>query len=273
MKVTVSGSGGLIGRAVCAYLTSQGCTLVGVDRIPKPSWFEGQWIQLELSRDPLARCFDGVEALVHLAAIPSPGHVSDENLFANNVTSTFNLLNGAALAGIRRIVIASSLSIYGFVWAERELTPLVLPLREDQALHIEDAYALSKQVDENTALMLSRKYEISIIALRFPNDSDQTDIARRSEEVRQDSRFAHRELWAYLELTEAARAVYAALTAEIEGFHAINVVSDQPLANLDIAKAVTEIYPGAIFEQPPSPSTYDTTRARDLLGFQARKVL
>ncbi|MGI8879537.1 MAG: NAD-dependent epimerase/dehydratase family protein [Jatrophihabitans sp.] len=273
MKILVTGAAGLVGTAVSDMLRDRGEDVIGVDRSPCPVGWVGSWAQADLVSEPLDSLVGASDWVVHLAAVPSPGGIPDDLLFANNVTATFRVLDAAARTGVRRAVIASSVSIYGLVWADRELSPSVLPLSESDDLHIEDAYALSKQADENTARMISRRAELPIIALRFPNVSSREDILQRSHRVELDLGYAHRELWAYLDLADAGRAVHAALSAETTGFLAINAVNEQPLAKVNLSHAIERFYPHADRSRLRSNCGYDTDRARTLLKFIAGPIL
>src|SRR5439155_1359321 len=51
---------------------------------------------------------DGVDAVVHLAAIPAPGLTTNSATFANNAPSTYNVFAAARAAGVRNVVWASS---------------------------------------------------------------------------------------------------------------------------------------------------------------------
>ena len=56
---------------------------------------------------------DGVDAVVHLAAIPAPGIVPDTVLITQNLTMTINVFQAARRAGVKRIVHASSETLLG----------------------------------------------------------------------------------------------------------------------------------------------------------------
>lgn len=87
-RVVVTGSQGRIGSAVCERLEGLGARVVGVD-VPEID-----------TQDPaaVAEVVQGADCVVHLAAIPSPELAPWPEVFADNVTSTFNVLS----AGGRR---------------------------------------------------------------------------------------------------------------------------------------------------------------------------
>ena len=86
----------------------------------------------------------GQDAVVHLAAIPAPGHHPSEMVFRNNVMSTFNVLEAATLLNVRNLVLASSISALGLAYRHRDFNPLRIPVDETHPLLSQDCYGLSK---------------------------------------------------------------------------------------------------------------------------------
>ncbi|HST41961.1 MAG TPA: NAD(P)-dependent oxidoreductase [Conexibacter sp.] len=271
--VLVTGAAGGIGRVAVAHLAARGWDVRAFDRRPAEGLPDGVEQRVgELADVAVARAaVAGVDRVVHLAAIPSPWNDPDDVVYVGNSAATFAVLEAAGAAGIRRAVIASSVSIYGIVWSEREQEAPEIPLSETSELRIADPYALSKQADEACAEMVHRRYGIDVLALRFPNVSDAENIAERSRRVLADPDHAHRELWAYLHLDDAARAIELALTAEVAGAHAVNVVAPDTLGGVDVAELAKRFHPGAPCRLPLGGSVtgYTTDRAERLLGFHA----
>lgn len=274
-SIIVTGASGLIGRAACSYLAERGHRVVGVGRTAEPLPSCADWIVANLEEAELARdVFDGVDAIVHLAAIPSPGAVPDSQLFRNNTGSTFNVLNAAGKAGVPKAVLASSISIYGVVWADKPTSPSTIPLTELSELRISDAYALGKEVDEATARMMARRYGMSIASLRLPNVSTEDDVRERSRLVAADPTYASRELWAYLTLSDAARAIELAVEREFDGAIVANVVSPQPLDRVDVAVVGKRLFPDSIQLGPrPPEGGYSTDVAASAFGFVGTSLL
>ena len=70
----------------------------------------------------------GVDAVVHLAAIPAPGLVPDAATFENNMLSTYNVFQATRRAGIRKLVYASSETVLGLPF---DVDPPYIPVDEE----------------------------------------------------------------------------------------------------------------------------------------------
>ncbi|MDO8187577.1 NAD(P)-dependent oxidoreductase [Conexibacter sp. JD483] len=277
MNVLVTGAGGGIGRVVVAELAAGGHAVVALDRagagIPAgdggaAAIHVGDCRDGALVRTALA----GADAVVHLAGVPAPGIVPDPELFAGNTQATFTVLDEAVRAGVRRVVTASSVSILGAAWAEDHVSPLYLPLDEAHPLRPREAYALAKQCDEATEAMFCRRDGIAVVALRFPFTDTSAAIAARAARVAEDPAEGSRELWAYLDVRDAARACRLAVEATVApGFHPVYVVADDTLAPLPTEQLVRAFHPETELRAPlPGRRTaYATARAVALLGFRA----
>ncbi len=125
------------------------------------TWFVGD------SRDEalLARALAGADALIHLAAIPTPLLGTPREVFATNTQATFVALEAAGVAGVARVAIASSISLLGLPYGRKGLAPLYAPVDERHPNIGTDPYALSKEVDEATAAMMHRRHGYQVVAL------------------------------------------------------------------------------------------------------------
>jgi nucleoside-diphosphate-sugar epimerase len=114
-------------------------------------------------RETLDRACRGVDFVVHLAALASVPLSIKDPLETNriNVDGTLQLLLAARDAGVRRVVFASSCSVYG--------ETSTLPLREDAGLSPIAPYGLSKQMGELYGKMFHRVYGLEFVAVRYFN--------------------------------------------------------------------------------------------------------
>lgn len=280
-KVLVTGAAGLLGRVVARHLAQDGHAVRAVDRrtpgeagadaaaVARTEWRTGDLADPQFA----AAAVEGVDAVVHLAAIPSPWGHPDLEVYAGNVAATYAVLDAAGRAGIGRVLIASSISIYGLAWSEQAQTPPEIPLSETSELRIADPYALSKRADEACAEMMHLRWGMDVLCYRLPNLQGTEGTAARAAEVQADQSVAHRELWAYLHLEDAATAFALGLTADFTGAIALNVVAPDTIGDVDVAAVAPRFWPDLEVGLPAGRPVagYTTERARSLLGFRAAR--
>ncbi|MEU5674465.1 NAD(P)-dependent oxidoreductase, partial [Micromonospora sp. NPDC047753] len=123
-RVVVTGATGKLGRAVVAHLRAAGVDVLAVDRAGgrDPRDVDGEFLLVDLTDyGQVVEAFTGgadehaggVDAVVHLAAVPAPGLMSNATTFANNSAATYNVFAAARAAGIKRVVWASSETVLG----------------------------------------------------------------------------------------------------------------------------------------------------------------
>ena len=130
MRILVTGGRGLIGRAVVDRLVAEGEEVVNFDKLLPNAAAKGIIKQGEATcLGDLYQSARGIEAIVHLAAIPESGVLGDDAVFSNNTLGLFNVLKIAADLHIPRLVSASSATIWG-LGAATDFVPQWLPLTE-----------------------------------------------------------------------------------------------------------------------------------------------
>lgn len=166
MKVLVTGANGFLGRHVVAEFLRRGHTVVAMvrpavrlDGIGWPAQVAVYRADLRTGRN-LEGAFDGVDAVVHLAACVTG---DEETQFASTVVGTERLLEAMARSGSRRLILASSFSVYG--WSRIRGT-----LTEDSPLELDvyarDGYAVAKIWQERIARRAAERHGWSLTVLR-----------------------------------------------------------------------------------------------------------
>jgi nucleoside-diphosphate-sugar epimerase len=272
-RVLVTGADGSIGRAAVAGLREAGYDVTGLSlRYDHASTADRALVGDARSPADVAAALDGVDAVLHLAAIPHPSLGTPEEVFGNNVTATFAVLSQAGQHGIGRVVIASSINAFGVPMNVHPVVPAYYPLDEEVPADITDAYSLSKSVDEQSARMAWRRWGTTVVALRFPLVKSRDQLERFQAAAEQDPASMAREGWAYLDLRDGVRAIVAALEAPVSGAHVVGLAADDILIDRKTADLLREYAPEVPVRRTVSgrDGLVDTSRARELLGFAPR---
>ncbi len=173
MICLVTGGAGFIGSHLAEMLLGQGHTVRIVD-----NFATGREVNLqsfadhpELSvhkvdirdREALAPCFEGVDWVFHLAGLADivPSIERPDDYFSANVQGTFQVLECARAAGIKRLVYAASSSCYGI--------PDDYPTPESSEIRPQYPYALTKYLGEELVLHWAQCYKMPALSLRLFN--------------------------------------------------------------------------------------------------------
>ena len=277
MRIAVTGAHGKLGRSVVPALVEAGHEVTALDRVPPPEGAAASGIVLELTDagqvlDAMAGIDEhhtGLDAIVHLGAIPAPGRLSDVATFHNNMLSTFNVLNAARKLGIKRIVTASSETVLGLPF---DVPPPYIPVDEEYPARPESTYSLVKHLEEQLAIQLVRwDPELSISALRFSNVMDPADYAAFPS-FDADATLRKWNLWSYIDGRDGAQAVVRALEANRPGFEAYIIAAADTVMSRPNAELVAEVFPDVPVtrELGEHDTMLSIDKARRLLGYEPR---
>jgi UDP-glucose 4-epimerase len=168
VKALVTGSAGFLGRHVVAALRRRDVEVRAMVR-PATDLAPLGWgpdvevirADLRSSRD-LARAFDGVDVLVHLAASVTGG---EDAQFAAGVVGTERLLDAMASTSCSRLVLASSFSVYDF-GATRGTLDEGSPLHTAPAVYGRDGYTVAKWWQERVTRRSAERHGWALTVLR-----------------------------------------------------------------------------------------------------------
>jgi nucleoside-diphosphate-sugar epimerase len=301
-KVGVTGAAGFIGSHLCDRLLAEDVEVVGVDDLSRGTLLNLDGclnhpaFRLEVmdctNRRALRAAFDGCDTVVHLAAQKIPRYGGALMTLEANVAGV-NAAATVALANDADLIVASTSDVYG------NGTP---PFKEDGPLVLGPptsrrwAYAVSKLFDEHVCLALAEERGLKVTILRFfgsygprnhPSwwggpqaaffeallDGDLIDIHGDGQQTR---------TFTYVE--DTVDGVVRAMRTSAARGEVVNIGGDSPTTILELAELVQttlglpqplrarfvpyESLPGRY--QDVRHRIPDTTKARELLGFQAR---
>lgn len=239
-----------MGRATVKHLAESGYEVINLDRVrPKGASEDGKSgtpayriVEIDLENygevidalNEIDMGYKGVEAVVHLAAIPSPGQVAASKQFRVNTMryfsfvntyvclqsklcpiSTYNILEACRKLGITNIVLASSETLIGIPFDPHP--PNALPITEDEPRKPESSYSLSKLVGEVIAEEHCRwnPNTLKIVSLRFSNVMLEEEYAS-FEDWQNDPSLRYWNAWGYIDvglffdLTQTKNSLYKA---------------------------------------------------------------
>lgn len=168
MKALVTGANGFLGRHVVGALLTRGISVramvrpaAQIEALGWPSSAEIIRADLRTSRE-LASAFEGVDVLVHLAAVVSGG---EDAQFAGTVSGTERLLEAMAASACRRLVLCSSFSVYDYGSAHGTLDERS-PIHEVADVYSRDGYTIAKWWQERVVRRFAEKHAWDLTVLR-----------------------------------------------------------------------------------------------------------
>jgi len=171
MRILVTGGGGFIGSHLVDRLMAEGQEVRVIDNFStggrgnlRHLWNDLDVVEGDLrSYERASTAVRGCDAVLHQAALPSvPRSIQDPlTTNASNVEATLNVLLAARDHGVRRVVFASSSSVYGLTET--------LPKREDLPLRPVSPYAVGKLAGEGYCRSFWEVYGLETVSLRYFN--------------------------------------------------------------------------------------------------------
>ncbi len=226
MRILFTGGSGKAGKHVVPYLVAQGHQVLNVDLEPldfpgvdnriADVTDAGQMSDVMQSYANLGELEHGqgvpaFDAVVHFAAIPRILIRSDNEVFRINTLGTYNVIDAALKAGVRKIIFASSETTYGICFADGVRKPHYIPVDEDHPTVPEDSYAMSKVCNEATARSFQARSGADIYGLRINNVIEPHEYAEIFPDFIHDPDQRRRNIFAYIDARDLGQMVTAAL--------------------------------------------------------------
>jgi len=287
MRILVTGSSGWLGRTLVPRLADLGHDVFGLDPAPAPTThLVGSVVDRERVRAAIADF--GIEAIVHSGALHKP-HIAThrrEDFIAVNVNGTFNLLEEAAIQGVRRFIFTSTTSLM----INREIraggAARAVWLTEELAPAPRNIYGVTKLAGEHLCRLYHEELGLAVIVLRtarfFPEADDMAHAIAQSDANTKANEMLSRRLT----VADAAESHVVALEKVEEiGFDTF-IISAKPPFSPDDCEALVRDAPAVVAHYFPDypeiygrlgwtmfdriDRIYDPARAATRLGFTCR---
>ena len=268
-RIIVTGGSGKAGRETVKELQRHGYQVRNLDRIPNP---DVATVLTDLTDyGATFAAMHGYHAVIHLAANPAPDndHVTGADRFAHNTVSSFNVFQAAAHLGMEKVVWASSETVFGLPFDR--VKPLGLPVTEAMPPLPQSAYAISKAVTEELARLMHARHGIPFVGLRFSNILYPSDY-ELVPTYWPDPRLRHWNLWAYIDVRDAAEACRLALQSDVPGAEVFTIAAADTIMTTSNADLVHEVL-GDIPIDPAlgiTETLLSIRKAREVLGWEPK---
>ena len=271
MRVAVTGGSGKLGRSVVRRLREDGHEVTNLDRTGTrgPGFTEvdlrnyGQVVDVFLGLEDRHAGFD---AVVHLAAIPAPGHRPGRRHLREQHAGHLQRVPGGPPGRDQEDCLRLQRDGAGTAVRRR---PPYIPVDEEYPARPESTYSLVKHLEEQMAIQLTRwDPELSITGLRFSNVMDPEDYEEFPRST-PTPRLRKWNLWGYIDGRDGAQAVARALEHGAPGFEAFIIANADTVMSRSSASLAAEVFPDVpvVKELGEHETLLSIDKAKRLLGY------
>ena len=224
MLVAVTGGTGRIGRFTVQELLDHGYQVRNVDREP-PQPKKCPFVRADMTDfRQVVNALAGCDAVIHLAAIAGPGEFPSQVIYVNNTISNYNVLEAAALLGIKKVCMASSVNAIGLDFSTSPEFDY-FPIDEKHPSRPEDSYGLSKWCGEQQADAFARRHrDMTLASQRYHGVAAPGTYDRWRQQPCSAAEGA-KGLWGYTDARDAACANRLAIEATWTGHQAFFITA------------------------------------------------
>lgn len=288
-RVIFTGGSGKAGRHIVNYLVKKGYDVLNLDVKTAPADVNPSVHTLRTDLTDSGQVFNALschfapteplpprqpapaDAVIHFAGYPEPLQVPDNETFRINVLGTYNVIEAASKLGIRKIIIASSICIYGVGYHQGTREWPYFPLDEDAPTKPTDAYGLSKVVGESIAESFAMRLGTDTYCLRIgqifvPEEYDSSMFHSYVQEPEKWN--AHG--WSYSDVRDLAQMVTRGIETDGLGFQVFNAVNNTMTNYQEPNELIKRVTPNAQIRRPLTgrEAPLGNAKIRNMLQFK-----
>lgn len=222
--------------------------------------------------DDVRRAVSGADAVIHLAAIDYDQKAAPERYIDVNIRGSWHVLQAAAEAGVKKVVMCSSVSACGLSEMRTDWRPQTLQVDERHECRPVQAYSVSKQAIEQMGRAFVHGTSMEVICLRPLAVVMQESFGGFLDFIDEPSRHW---LFYYVTARDVARGFRAALEAQglrygVFFLSAADTCRSEPTLEWyrERIGALPEIGVPRVFQKLPRASIFSSAQARDALGWE-----
>ncbi len=268
-RVVVTGGSGRVGKYVVAQLMKKNQVVVAD---LKPSEHEVEFIETDvMDLEAVRKAVAKADAVIHLAAIDFDWKAAEEQYINVNVRGTWHVLQACRDAGVKKVILCSSISACGLSEMRKDWTPEFLPVNESHENKPYQAYSVSKIVMEQMAQSFADATDMEVICLRplavvLPETIH--DYIKFVDDPERHWLFYY--IWA----EDLAKAFEAAVDIEGLKFGVFFISADDtshPKPTLEwyeeVIGQIPEIKNPRLYQNNPRASIFSSQEAKNILGW------
>jgi len=283
-RIVFTGGSGIAGRHTISKLLDYGYEILNVDLTPLDNpavhTIKADLTQSGQAFNCLSSHFKSTQpflqprrtpdVLIHFAACPRNLLVTDDELFRNNTLSSYNIIEAACKLGIKKIVIASSITVYGITFADGEIDYPSFPVDEQVDTNPMDTYAISKLCVEATARGFARRFGIDIYVLRLGAVITPDQHQEAFDGYSQNPSAWKGHGWSYTDVRDLGNICHLCIETDGLGFQIFNAVNDEITHDVNTEEFLKKNCPQTPFTRTMGEreAPISNTKLQKMLGFK-----
>ena len=273
-NILVTGGSGKAGRATIKLLLEKNYNVFNVDFVNNPE-LDVPFTKVDLedfgdAMEVVSEIDDrinGIDAVIHQAAIPASGLEVNHKTFKANTLSTYNIFQASKVMKINNIVWASSETVLGLPF---DTYPPYVPVDENYDPRPESSYSLSKVMGEEMARQYCRRNpEMKIFGLRYSNIMEEHDY--KQFKSFQNNPFLRKwNFWGYIDARDVAQACLLAMESKLKGADHFIIAADDTVMEEDNKSLLDKVFPKINIKGDigKNKTLLSNEKAKNILGFK-----
>lgn len=197
--------------------------------------------------------------------------IPDSELFRINTLSSYNIIESACKLGIRKIILASSITVYGVTYAEGDVSYPSFPVEEDVPTEPMDIYATSKVCMERVAASFARRFpNVDIYVLRIGAVITPELYEQKFKAYREQPEKWKVHGWSYTDARDLGNMCHLCVEKEGLGFQVFNATNDEITGEEETESFLKRGFPETTWTRKVGKyeAPVSNRKMKDVLGFR-----